>query len=246
VTLGDPKDWITSGWSGGFAQYIKRNAMACYRLPDHLSWEEGALVEPLAVSVHGVRKARMLGGETVVVIGAGTIGLTAIAAARAMGAGTLFATARHPHQKEMAIRLGADAVFSPDGAELMEAVSGVTDGAGADIVIETVGGRHATTLAQSFKVARGQGRIIVLGKFDYPMEIDLLPPFMQEQSVIFSQCYSIMDEIHDFEIAVGMMASGRLPLKDMVTHTFPLDQARKALDTAFDKSTGCVKVQLLP
>ena len=88
-----------SGMSGGFAEYITRKIEGCYALSDHMTWDEGALVEPLAVSIHGVRIGKMLGGETVAILGSGTIGLTAVAAAKALGAGKIFATARHPQQK---------------------------------------------------------------------------------------------------------------------------------------------------
>jgi len=237
---------LAQGWGGGFAQFIKRKALGCYRLPDHLSWEEGALVEPLAVSVHGVRRGKMRGGETVVVLGAGTIGLTSVAAARAMGAGKVFATARHQHQAEMARRLGADATFSPEGPELKEAVADSTDGLGADLVFETVGGTTAATLQQAISVVRGLGRIVVLGGFYGTMELDLLTPLLEEQALIFSQCYAILDERHDFEIAIDILASGKLSLKEMVTHTFPLEEAQEAFRTAYDKTTGSIKVQLTP
>lgn len=242
-TIGDPEQWVTQGWGGGFAEYLKRRGVACYKLPGHVSWEEGALVEPVAVGVHAIRRARMLGGETVAVLGTGTIGLTAIAAARMMGAGKIFATSRYKHQGDMALRLGADAVFSPEEPELKEALAEATHGAGADIVIETVGGMDCTTLQEAIAVARGMGRIIVCGIFHAPVEFDLLIPYRKEQSIIFSQCYSYIDEIHDFDIARDIVASGRLPIGDMVTHIFPLEKAHEALDTAFNKRTGCIKVQ---
>ena len=71
---------------GGFAEYMKRKAIGCYPVGE-LSWDEAALVEPLAVSIHGVRRGGMMGGEVVAVLGSGSIGLTTIAAARALGAG---------------------------------------------------------------------------------------------------------------------------------------------------------------
>ena len=129
------------GDGGGFAEYIKRFADGCFRLPDGLSWEEGALVEPLAVGVHGLRRGNLAAGETVVVLGSGTIGLTTLVAARALGAGKVFLTARHSQQTEMAMRLGADAALPSDGAELWEAVAAATEGRGADVVVETVGGK---------------------------------------------------------------------------------------------------------
>ncbi len=245
VEISDPQEWTQKGWGGGFAEYIKRKAVACYKLAPHTTWEEGALVEPLAVGVHGVRRARMLGGETVVVLGAGTIGLTTIAAARSLGGGRIFATARYNHQAEMAVRLGADAAFKPDSPDLMEALNDATNGAGADIVFETVGGQDFTTMKQAFRLGRGQARIVVLGIFHDEAGIDFMAPFRKEQAIIFAQCYSYIDEIHDFTIARDIVASRRLPMQEMVTHTFPLEKAQEAIDTAMDKSTGSVKVQFV-
>jgi len=229
---------------GGFAQYMKRRAIGCYPLPDGMSWEDGALVEPLAVSVHAVRRGAMQGGETVAVLGTGNIGLTAIAAARALGAGKIFATARHAQQVEMAKVLGADEVVSSEGVELQEVLEAATEGRGADVTIETVGGHSGTTLEQAIDVTRMQGRIVVLGGFRRPITMDWLAPLLKEQSVIFSSCYSIMHGQHDYELAIDILASGRAHLQQIVTHKYPLEQIGEGFATAYDKKTGSIKVQI--
>jgi len=235
------------GEGGGFAEYIKRLADGCFRLPDGLSWEEGALVEPMAVGVHGLRRGNLAAGETVVVLGSGTIGLTTLVAARAMGAGNVFLTARHPQQTEMAMRLGADAAVATDGPELWEAVAAATDGRGADVVVETVGGTNLeATLRQAVEVARPQGRIVVQGLNHSPVPVDMLLPLLKEQTIVFSQCYSVLDGRHDYDIAMELLATGGVPLKDMVTHSFPLSEMQEALRTAADKRTGAIKVQVAP
>ena len=229
---------------GGFAQYMKRRAIGCYPLPEGMSWEDGALVEPLAVSVHGVRRGAMQGGETVAVLGTGNIGLTAIAAARALGAGKIFATARHAQQVEMAKALGADEVVSSEGVELQEVLEAATEGRGADVTIETVGGHSGATLEQAIDVTRMQGRIVVLGGFRRPITMDWLAPLLKEQSVIFSSCYSIMHGQHDYELAIDILASGRAHLQQIVTHKYPLEQIGEGFATAYDKKTGSIKVQI--
>lgn len=243
LELGTPEQWVSKGWGGGFAEYMQRKAGACYRLPDHLSWEEGALVEPLAVGVHGIRRARMLGGETVVVLGAGTIGLTAVGAARALGAGSVFVTARYKHQAEMATRLGADSALPTGTKELQDVLADLTHNRGADITIVTVSAPDFSLMDQAYAITRGMGRIVVLGIFHESAQMDFMTPFRKEQSIIFAQCYSYIDELHDFEIARDIIGAGRLPFKDMVTHTFSFDNAQEALDTALEKKTGCIKVQ---
>ena len=229
---------------GGFAEYLVRRAIGCYPVPDGLSWEEAALVEPLAVSVHGVRRGQMSGGETVAVLGAGNIGLTAVAAARALGAGHVFATARHEQQAAMAKRLGADEALPPDGTALWDAIAEVTDGRGADLTLETVGGHSEATLNQAVDVTRMQGRIAVLGGFRVPLTTDWLNPLLKEQSIIFSSCYSVIDGRHDYDLAIELMASGRVPLKQIVTHKFSLESIQQAFETAYDKRTGSIKVQI--
>ena len=229
---------------GGYAQYIKRNAAGCFPIRENMTWEEAALVEPLAVSVHGCRRGRLEGGETVLVLGAGNIGQTAVAAARAMGAGKVMVTARHAHQGELARSLGADVVLPDRGDELAEAVADETAGRGADMTLESVGGRTDATIQQSIQFTRPQGRIVILGGFWVPIEIDWMKPLFKEQSVIFSSCYSVLDGRDDFEVAIDMMGSGRVDLKPMVTHKFALEDIQEAIDTAFDKSTGSIKVQI--
>lgn len=230
---------------GGFAEFVTRKAVACYQLADSMTWEEGALVEPLAVSIRGVRRGEMKAGDTVLVLGAGTIGLTAIAAAKALGAGQIIATARHEHQVLLAKQLGADIVVQSEDTDVKTAIGDLTDGRGADVSIETVGGfGNNNTLVQAVHVTRVMGRIVVLGVFHEPVLTDWMEPLLKEQSIIFSACYGIMDGRHDFEMAIDLMGSGKIDLKPMVTHKYPLTEMPEALVTAYDKSTGSIKVQL--
>lgn len=229
---------------GGFAEFMTRQADGCFPLHDNLSWHEGALVEPLAVSVHGMRRGGLRPGETVAVLGAGNIGLTAVAAARAMGAGRITVTARHPQQADMAQKLGADIAVTPEGDALRDALLEATEGRGADLTLETVGGRTDATLKQAVDVTRVQGRIAVLGGFHAPITLDWLPPLLKEQSFIFSSCYSVMDGRHDFEMAIELMSSGYVKLRQMVTHEFPLTDIQRGFDTAYDKTSGSIKVQI--
>ena len=237
----EKRDW----GGGGFAEYVTRRAAACYPLGDSMTWEEGALVEPLAVSIHGLHRGGLTAGETVIVLGAGNIGLTAIAAARALGAGQIIATAKHLQQVELAKRLGADVVMDPADAAAKEAVADLTGGRGADITVETVGGSdNIATLVQAIDLTRVMGRIVVLGVFYGHSPTDWLQPLIKEQSVIFSLCYGIADGRHEFETAIDLMVSGQIDLKPMVTHTYPLAGMPQALAAAYDKSSGSIKVQL--
>jgi threonine dehydrogenase-like Zn-dependent dehydrogenase len=230
---------------GGFAEYLVRRPAGLFRLPDGVTPEQGALIEPLAVGVHAVRWARMAPGSRVVILGAGTIGLMTLLAARALGAGSVAITARHPHQAALAAALGADAVLPDEPAAALERVQQLTDGRGADLVIETVGG-HADTANLAWEVARRQGTVAIVGIFPGRVPVDLLRPVMRELWATFPICYGVVDGRHDFEVAIDLVASGRAPVERLVTHRFPLAEAPAAFQVAADKASQSIKVHLLP
>ena len=229
---------------GGFAEYMKRKAIGCYPVPDSMSWEGAALVEPLAVSVHGIRLGDLKGGEVVTVLGSGNIGLTAIAAARALGAGKVIASARYEQQAIMAKLVGADEVYPDSGPELWEGIAEATDGRGSDMTVETVGGHQSATMHQAVEVTRIQGRIVIIGGFRRPFEFNFLTPMLKEHNFVFSSCYNVLDGRHDYEVAIDMMASGKAQIESMVTHKYGLDDIQEAFETAYDKNSGSVKVQI--
>jgi len=231
---------------GGFAQYVTRRPTGLFKLPDSLDWQEGALVEPLAVGVHAVRRGGLRPGEVVAVVGSSPIGLATTAAARHMGAGYIIASARHPHQMAAAESMAADEVVSSEPGELEKVARDATGGRGADIVFETVGGSSLIPLDQSIAAVRPQGRVVEVGGFRKPLRFDWLPLLLNEISILSVTCYGIADGRHDYELVIQMLASGRTRYREIVTHTFPLEDVQKAFDTAADKTTGSLKVHLTP
>jgi threonine dehydrogenase-like Zn-dependent dehydrogenase len=230
-------------WGGGFAEVIKRRPAGLFPLPPGLTPEQGALVEPLAVGVHTVRWARMAAGANVVILGAGTIGLTTLIAARALGAGAVHVVARHAHQAALASALGAARVLPDEPAAALERVRDLTGGLGADLVVETVGG-HGDTINLAWELTRPQGTVAIVGVFPERVPVDLLRPLMREVWVTFPACYGVIDGRHDFAVAIDLIASGRAPVERLVTSRFPLTEAPAAFQTAADKATGSVKIHL--
>jgi threonine dehydrogenase-like Zn-dependent dehydrogenase len=229
---------------GGFAELLTRRPEGIFPLPAGMTAEQGALVEPLAVGVHAVRWARMAEGASVVIVGAGTIGLVTLLAAKALGAGAVHMLARHEHQVVQARDLGATTALRAEGAAAIEAVRDLTGGVGADLVLETVGG-HGDTVDLAWELARVQGTVAVLGIFPDRVPVNLLRPVVRELWATFPICYGTIDGRHDFAVAIELIASGRAPVERLVTHRYPLDAAPEAFRTAADKSTGSVKVQLV-
>ena len=225
---------------GAFAEYLHVPAYCAHPLPDGLDFEVGALVEPLAVAVHGLRQVGLAKGERVLVLGSGTIGLMAVAAARALGAGDVYATARYPHQAEAARALGAaGAVEANDNAvqELTAAFAGRLP----EVVVETVGG-HADTLDQAITLAQPGGRVSLLGVFTGPVSLNSIMMVLKEISLVGGITYGRPDSSSDFEVALEIAARISDDLRRLITHRVALEDIGQGFATAADKSQRSIKV----
>ena len=225
---------------GGLAEYMTVPAASLYPLPEGLSAEAGSLVEPLAVCVRGTRLAGVELGTRVAVLGTGSIGLLSLVSALASGAIEVYATARHPAQREQAAALGADGIFS-SGDELAAALGERP----VDVVIETVGGK-AETLAEAVRLVRPGGSIGMLGVFDGPAALPAIDFSVKEVRLVGSNCYAWSGGLRDFAVAIELLRANLARLTPLVTHRFPLERVNEAFATAADKSTGAIKVQLTP
>jgi threonine dehydrogenase-like Zn-dependent dehydrogenase len=225
---------------GGMAEFVHVPADGLYVVPGDLPAHIAALTEPMAVCVRGVRLAAITVQDRVAVLGAGTIGLLSIVAARAAGAGEIFVTARHPHQRELALALGADAVF--EHADDLRTAVGEQH---VDVVLETVGGR-ADTLTEAVSIARSGGMLLMLGVFDHAPALPAFDFFRKELTLRASNCYGREHRHSDFAVATDLVLARRDTLAPLVTHRFKLDQVADAFATAADKRTRSIKVQVEP
>lgn len=220
---------------GGMAEYVCVPAGRLFAVPADLPPRLAALAEPMAVAVHGLRRGRLEAGQRVLVLGAGSIGLLSVAAARALGAGEVWLTARHPRQAALGERLGAARVLGEEE----------TPSECADLVVETVGA-GADTLIQAGRCARRGGVISVVGVFMGRVEIEALPLFLKENTLTWSNCYLHAHEGADFETAIGLISERREALAGVTSHGVPLEEIDRAFQIASDKKSGAVKVTVLP
>jgi 2-desacetyl-2-hydroxyethyl bacteriochlorophyllide A dehydrogenase len=223
---------------GGMASRIVVPAVTAFALPGDVDFELGALAEPTAVAVHAARLGGVKKGSRVLVLGAGTIGLVAAAAARHLGAGYVAISARHPQQRRLAEAMGVDEVLDP--ADLR------TAGEKPDVVLETVGGTATTVADGVLAVARG-GTIVVIGLFEKTPTFDPGVMVMKEVRLVGSMVYnSPPGAAADFEVALECLSAHADAMRGLVTHTFALTDVQKAFETAADKASGAVKVMLAP
>lgn len=230
---------------GGMTDAIVVPANRVHAIDASLRPEVAALTEPVAVGIHACRRVALEADERVLVLGAGSIGLLALVAAKACGARDVWITARHAHQAELARSLGADRVLDARTADRDE-LSRLGCQTDIDVAIETVGGA-ADTLDLAAAALRPGGRVAVLGLFDAPLEINPWPLLIKEASVHFSNCYAHPSgEAADFEVAARLVEDERERLAALCTHTLPLAEASRGFALADDKSSGAIKVSLLP
>jgi (R,R)-butanediol dehydrogenase/meso-butanediol dehydrogenase/diacetyl reductase len=206
---------------GGLAEAITLPATTCVPLPDGVSAEEGAFAEPLAVAVRALRKGRLVGGESVLVLGAGMIGISAMAAARAMGARFVSVVAPSEVRRRTAADLGADAVLDATSPHLDEEVRDLHDGRGPDLVVEAAGTSDASERATT--LARKGGRVVMVGLPSAAGRIDYFALVAGEREIIGSLSH-VWDE--DFATAVRLLGerpldpakvvSARIALEDTV------------------------------
>jgi L-iditol 2-dehydrogenase len=230
--------------SGGFAEYAVVPAERVFPVPSDLDPRVAALAEPTAVVVRGLRRGGFVAGSRVLVLGAGSLGLLAVLAARALGAGEVWASARHEAQARLARELGAQRVLGEGEATPAE-LGRATRRAPVDLVLETVGGRADTLNAAAAAVRRG-GAVAVLGMFLAPVSLDTLPLLLKEATLAWSYCYGRTAEPCEFATATRILADERERAARLTTHAVPLAEAERAFALAADRKGGAVKVSVIP
>ncbi len=228
------------GGHSGFAEYVLAHSSSLFHIPEGMSFEDGAMIEPLAVSYRAFRRTEADAQDTVLVIGSGTIGLLAVAAAKASGVRQVIASARYDHQADLAVELGADTVIRVPDQNVREEALKVTDGTGVDAVVETTASAAGTD--DALATVRNGGSVVLVGGYHKPLETNLSRIVGGEIRVTGSSCYGYSDMRKDFEWSTDLISSGKIAASKLITHRFPLDDVKKGFEVAADKKTGSVKV----
>ncbi len=231
---------------GAFAEYIRAVPRlvrkSTFGIPDDLSYEEATLIEPTGCCVRAVSKCGVEPNDSVLVIGDGPLGLLNAQVSRAAGASGVMVSGHHDYRIELSKRLGIDHSFNSKEVDIKEKLMELTDGRGADIVIVAVAQTHAVD--QSTGLVRKGGKICVFGDFrDVPqpnLNLDLKLVLRDHIDLFGSWGCSTQD----YRAAFTLVTSGKVMVKEMITHRFPLKKFNEALRVFHNKE--CLKTVLNP
>jgi threonine dehydrogenase-like Zn-dependent dehydrogenase len=221
---------------GACAHYVMLRADQCHVLPPEMDDGLGAMMEPFAVALQAVKRAGLVGGKKVLVMGGGPIGLLIVIAARAFGATPIAVSDIIASRRQAALKFGADAALDPKIATLPEQVRELT-GDGFDVIFEASGAPPA--VRQAFDLVRPGGTIVqigMLGTGDVPLPPDQV--VVREIQYIGSFRYGNV-----FDEAIRLVSSGRVDLRPLISRVLPLEKISEALTLASAKD-NVIKVQV--
>ncbi|WP_119388241.1 NAD(P)-dependent alcohol dehydrogenase [Taklimakanibacter lacteus] len=208
-----------------------------FKLPDNVSFAEGAMVEPLAVGVHAATKARIKPGDVALVMGAGPIGLVTALSALAAGCARVFVTDLDDAKLEIAAGLGAVTPINVTKEDAVRRISRETDGWGVEVVFEATGSpKAAATIFQSLCPG---GCVVIIGGQSEPIAYDAGAAMVREARI-----ENIFRYAHVFPRCVGMIASGAINVKPLITRGFEFKDSVRAFEIAASAPAGDVKMQI--
>ncbi len=221
---------------GAFSEYFYAPENRTFKLPPTISFEEGALIEPLSVALHAVKMSGIHIGQSSTVIGAGAIGqLAAMLLNNLTGIKTIVADINE-FRIQKAIDLGANGVFTNRGEDLKEKIMSCTDRLGVDCAFEAVG--LETTLVQALEVIKKGGKVMLLGIFEEPLPKIPINLFVQREiSLTGSQGYA-----WDFQDSIKLVSEGRIKTSELITTCLPIDQLQKGFELLSQPQNNQIKV----
>jgi len=224
--------------SQAFAQYVSGPAKKFYKLPDHVSYEEAAVLDTFSVGLHAVQLSGLKINDKVAIIGSGSIGLGQLQLAKIVGADVIIFDIVDS-SLQLAKELGADVTVNTKKEDGYQKLMEFTNQLGADITFECAGGTAMEmTLPQATTYTRIGGKVVIVGGFDKgktTTEMDWNRIQMGEIKLIPSASYSYWDIYPEMQICLDLLSKGKLNAKKMITHRFPIEQINDAFTAARDK-----------
>ncbi|WP_246628326.1 NAD(P)-dependent alcohol dehydrogenase [Paenibacillus oenotherae] len=226
--------------NGAWADYIVMRSDVLFKLPDTMSFEEGALLEPLSVGYHAMNRANVRPSDKLFITGLGPIGLLAIQAAKLFGVQEIYASDVVAFRREVALQMGATAVFNPLEDSIVEELARLTDHTGIDVVIESSG--NHSSISSTVNVVKRGGRIVFVG---LPPENKVL---LDVDKIIDSELniYGVFRYANTYAAAIQAYAKSDLNMSEIITHQFDLQHISEALQLCRTQKDKAIKVMIYP
>lgn len=231
----DVRFFATPPYDGVFTNYVAHPEDMCFKLPDNISYTEGALLEPLSVGLHATGQGGVKLGDTVVIFGVGSIGLSALLSSKARGATKIIAVDMLENRLHLAKKIGATHTLNPKDVNITLEVEKLTGGKGAQVVIETAG--VETTVKQTVDVLKPGGTIVLVGMTPKDeVEFNFMKLMSKEGNI-----RTIFRYRNLYPTAINAVSSGLINIKDIVSHEFDFKDTGSALDYVIKNSDKVVK-----
>eukprot|EP00183_Erythrolobus_madagascarensis_P002945 CAMPEP_0185849718 /NCGR_PEP_ID=MMETSP1354-20130828/4140_1 /TAXON_ID=708628 /ORGANISM="Erythrolobus madagascarensis, Strain CCMP3276" /LENGTH=298 /DNA_ID=CAMNT_0028550311 /DNA_START=316 /DNA_END=1212 /DNA_ORIENTATION=- len=230
---------------GSLRNFYNHDASFCYKLPDSVSFDEAALLEPLSVALHACSRANLTAGATVLIAGAGPIGLVNLLVAKARGASSVVMTDLSEHRLAVAKQLGADDVVTVSLAETSEQLSerirytvqpaNANELSGVDVAIECSGAE--SSIQSAIRATKSGGCVVLVGMGKPNCSIPVLEAGFREVDI-----RGVFRYANTYPTALQLVASGKIDLKPLITHRFSLENAIEAFEVTRDMRDNAIKV----
>lgn len=216
---------------GAFAEYVVHPEDFTFKLPDDISFDEGALIEPLSVGIYSAERAMIRPGDTVLIFGAGPIGLVTLQAVKAYGAEQVFIVDINDFRLSKAKELGADLIINSKSEKMEDYIK-----VGVDVVFEASG--NSSVISQTTKFAKRGGKIVFIGL----ASDDYIGININEVSSKELDLLGIFRYANVYKKSIDLLAKGKIDLKTLITHHFSLEKTQEALEFADKNKDKCIKV----
>jgi L-iditol 2-dehydrogenase len=225
--------------AGAFAEFLTVPARIAYQLPETFSFPEAAMLEAVSVALHGVSVSEMIGEETVLVIGAGMIGLLLLQAAHAAGASRVFVSDVDATRLKLAAELGADHIIQASGAPLLEEIMRLTNGRGVDVVLEAVG--RDETISAGIDCVRKGGTVTLVGNISPQVSLPL-QKVVSRQIRLQGSCASA----GEYPQAIELISNGKIKVASLITAVAPLSDGPSWFNRLHAREPNLMKIVLDP
>lgn len=223
---------------GAFAEYVSVPWWIAAGIPDNMSFVQAALLEPVSIGMHAANRAPIAAGDSVVIIGAGTIGLFVLQVCRLKGARVIICDI-NDFRLDIALELGADILVKPAKSSLREVVLKATSGRGADVAFEVVG--FAETFAGAISLLKTGGHLVAVGNLQKIAEFDLQELVARE--LTFTGSYASCGEFRD---GIDLVASGKINVQPLISDVLPLREGPRAFERLLKAQENLLKIVLEP